>query len=182
MGKRRAKKKSGKFSPAPSESQAVSTRRREAQIEATVADHAEPLCLSEALELVAVEYKREPVGRVLRVFIDGPSGVGLDDCARVSRQLGDILDVYLADLGPYSLEVSSPGAERPLMKPSDYDRFKGQQAKIRLIQPMVGSQRNYAGVLDGLIEDRVRLRVDGDFVEIALENIAKARLVVDFAF
>jgi ribosome maturation factor RimP len=74
---------------------------------------AEPICRDEGLELVYVQYRRESNGRVLRLFIDKTGGVSLDDCTRVSRQLNDILDVNLEDIGPYHLEVSSPGADRP---------------------------------------------------------------------
>ena len=75
---------------------------------------AEPLCESEGLELVHVEYQREAGGRILRLYIDRSGGVSLDDCVSVSRQLNDLLDVKLEDIGPYTLEVTSPGPERPL--------------------------------------------------------------------
>ncbi|MBW2488595.1 MAG: hypothetical protein JRE72_14325, partial [Deltaproteobacteria bacterium] len=80
------------------------------QIESLV----EPLCDSEGLELVHIEYQREAGGRVLRLYIDRPAGVRIDDCVNVSRQLNDLLDVNLDDMGPYTLEVTSPGPERPL--------------------------------------------------------------------
>ena len=78
-----------------------------------------PLCDSESLELVHIEYQREAGGRVLRLYIDRPAGVTIDDCVNVSRQLNDLLDVNLDDMGPYTLEVTSPGPERPLSKLKD---------------------------------------------------------------
>ena len=86
---------------------------------------AEPLCESEGLELIQVEYQRESNGRILRLYVDKPDGIIIDDCIAVSRQMGDILDVHLEDVGPYSLEVSSPGAERPLARKRDFAKFKG---------------------------------------------------------
>ncbi len=81
---------------------------------------AEPLCLSEGLELVHIEFQREQAGRTLRLFLDKPGGVTLDDCVNISRQLSDLLDVSLdEETPPYNLEVSSPGVPRPLGKISD---------------------------------------------------------------
>jgi ribosome maturation factor RimP len=139
---------------------------------------AEPLCEAEGMELVYVEFLREPIGRVLRLYIDKSGGVGLEDCERVSRQLGDILDVELAEVGPYNLEVSSPGLERPLWRPRDYDRFKGQNARIRTLEPLDG-QHNFQGVLMGIEAGEVTLqeRGTGKILTIALHRIARARLV-----
>ena len=96
---------------------------------------AESLCESEGLELVHVEYQREPGGKILRLYIDRVGGVALDDCVNVSRQLNDLLDVHLDNIGPYNLEVTSPGPERPLSKLQDYERFKGRKAKIKTLLP-----------------------------------------------
>jgi ribosome maturation factor RimP len=74
-----------------------------------IAKLAEPLCDSEGLELVHIEYQRESGGRILRLYIDRPGGVSIDDCVNVSRQLNDLLDVNFEDIGPYTLEVTSPG-------------------------------------------------------------------------
>jgi ribosome maturation factor RimP len=137
---------------------------------------ADPLCVALGLELVFIQYGREAGGRVLRLYIDKPGGVNLEDCALVSRELGDILDVHLEDVGPYRLEVSSPGVDRPLGQKSDYERFKGQTVKIRTLQPIRG-QKNFKGVLVGLMDGQVRLTcADGD-KEIPLAHIAIARLV-----
>jgi len=139
---------------------------------------AEPLCGAEGMELVYVEFLREPVGRVLRIYIDKPEGVRVEDCEWVSRQLGDILDVELADVGPYNLEISSPGLDRPLWRARDYDRFKGHSARIRTREPMEG-QQNFQGILMGVEAGEVTLqeRGTGKTRVIALHQIARARLV-----
>lgn len=138
---------------------------------------AEPICTSEGLELVYVEYQREAGGRILRIYIDRPDGVVLDDCAAISRQLGDILDVHLdVNVPPYNLEVSSPGSERPLGRLVDFERFVGHTAKIRVKAPVNG-QRNLKGVLEGYTNDTVHLRVAAARMDILYQNIAKAKLV-----
>ncbi|MFZ7126096.1 MAG: ribosome maturation factor RimP [Desulfobacterales bacterium] len=137
---------------------------------------AEPLCVEEGLELVFIEYRREAGGRVLRLYVDRQSGVSLEDCVAVSRQLGDLLDVHLEDLGPYRFEVSSPGSDRPLGKRSDFERFKGEEIRIRTLEAIDG-QRNFKGILEGLVKDRVRIRTGEGALEIPLKEISKARLV-----
>ena len=137
---------------------------------------ANPLCESEGLELVHVEYQRESSGRILRLYIDRPQKVTLDDCINVSRQLNDLLDVYLDDIGPYNLEVTSPGPERPLSKLRDYERFKGRWVKIRTMQPVDG-QKNFTGVISGVTAEQINLSANAEKVVIAFDNISKARLV-----
>ena len=134
-----------------------------------------PVCESEGMELVHLEYQRESSGWIMRLYIDKPEGVMLDDCANISRQINDLLDVHLEDIGPYSLEVTSPGPERPLGNVQDYDRFKGNQVKIRTIQPYEG-QKNFTGVLMGLSGEQVSLQVGAEIVQILLKDISKARL------
>jgi len=136
---------------------------------------AEPLCESEGLELIQVEYQREPAGRILRLYVDKPGGIGIDDCIAVSRQLGDILDVNLEDVGPYSLEVTSPGPERPLAKKEDFDKFKGNRAKIKTYQPLNG-RKNFTGVILGITGDELNLQIDEKIITIAYTDISKARL------
>jgi ribosome maturation factor RimP len=137
---------------------------------------AEPLCVSEGLELVHLEFQREPGGRTLRIYIDKPGGVVVDDCVAISRQLSDLLDVGLVLEGAYNLEVSSPGINRPLGKHSDFDRFKGHQAKIKLARPVDG-QKNFQGVLLGTTHERVKLQVVDRTVVVDFNNIAKAQLI-----
>ncbi|MEJ2155939.1 MAG: ribosome maturation factor RimP [Desulfobacteraceae bacterium] len=136
---------------------------------------AEPLCRGEGVELVHVEYGREHGGRTLRIYLDKAGGITLDDCAHISRQLSDILDVGLETEGAYRLEVSSPGMQRPLGKMDDFERYKGKQVKIRTTQPING-QKNFTGILTGVSGPTVHLEVDKRPVAIAFTDIAKAHI------
>ena len=136
----------------------------------------EPVCAAEGIELVHVEFQSEAHGRILRLYLDKTGGVTLNDCADLSRQISDLLDVSLDDLGSYSLEVSSPGAERPLGKISDFDRFSGQTVKIRTFEP-INDQKNFTGVLTGISEGLVTLAVGDKTIAIPYDDINKARLV-----
>ena len=135
----------------------------------------EPVCASEGMELVHLEYQRESAGWIMRLYIDKPGGVTLDDCASISRQMNDLLDVHLEDIGPYNLEVTSPGSDRPLGKAQDYDRYKGNLVKIRTNIAYNG-QKNFTGVLMGLSDEQVILQMDDKTVHISLKDISKARL------
>ena len=137
---------------------------------------ADPLCESEGLEMVHVEYQRESAGRILRLYIDRAGGVTLDDCVNVSRQLNNLLDVYLDDIGPYNLEVTSPGPERPLSKLQDYERFKSRKAKIKTRQP-VNDQKNFTGIILGVAAKQIKLLSNEKTVTIPFGDISKARLV-----
>ena len=150
--------------------------RKQKDITKQVEALAEPLCDSEGLELVHVEYQREPGGRTLRLYIDRAGGVTLGDCANVSRQLNDMLDVYLDDIGSYNLEVTSPGPERPLSKLQDFERFKGRKAKIKTWQP-INDQKNFTGIISGVAADQIKLSSNEKTVVIPFGDISKARLV-----
>jgi len=153
-----------------------SSQQKEKQIVAQVWSVAEPLCLEEDMELVFIEFRRESQGRVLRIYIDKPDGVTLDDCALVSGQLGDILDVTIEDIGPYSLEVSSPGVNRPIGRADDYNRFKDQRVHIKTRQPIDG-RKNYRGLLRGMDEGIVTVVCEDKEISIPLKEISIARLV-----
>jgi len=142
-----------------------------------VTEIVEPLCEAEGFELVHVEFQPEAGGRILRLYIDKPGGVTLDDCVNISRQVSDLLDISFESLGSYNLEVSSPGPERPLEKESDYNRFKGRKVKIKTSQPING-QKNFKGVLSGISGGVVSVSVDGHTVVIPYKKIYKARLVI----
>ena len=129
-------------------------------------------------ELVDVEMS--PRGRTIRVFIDLPgkeSGVDVDDCARVSNQLSRLLDVENVDYD--RLEISSPGLDRVVKKPEDFERFVGHDIQIKLRIPQ-GGRRNFQGELTGLTDGKVGLRLEKDDVELEFTNIEKARLVPRF--
>ena len=135
-------------------------------------------------ELVDVEYAREGRGGVLRVFIDrragehggGPSAsVTVDDCARVSRRLSELLESEDPIKGHYTLEVSSPGFDRILRKREHFERFVGERIFAELKLPMNG-RRRFAGVLKSIAGDSIVMDVDGQAHELPLERIQKARL------
>ncbi|HHT91626.1 MAG TPA: ribosome maturation factor RimP [Firmicutes bacterium] len=130
------------------------------------------------LELVDVEYVKEHSTWVLRVYLDKPDGIDLEDCQRVSQALDLKLDAEDPIPGAYSLEVSSPGLERPLKKASDYQRFKGRLVKIRTYSGLHGRKR-FEGILEGLRDENVVLKWEGDTIEIPLELVAKANLAMD---
>lgn len=139
-------------------------------------DIAVPLCAVEGIELVHVEFQRESGGRVLRAYIDKPGGVSLDDCTRISRQLSDILDIQIDMELPYTLEVSSPGPDRPISKKEDFHRFAGETARIRTARPIDG-RKNFTGTLLGMVDDCVHLQLEKETVVIFHQDITKARLV-----
>jgi len=145
-----------------------------AQVEGFVA----PLLADMELELVDIEFRREGHGWVLRLYIDRPGGVTLDDCARVSREVGSYLEVEDPVDHSYHLEVSSPGLERPLKKENDFIRFSGRLARVKLRHKRNG-QRVFIGMLQGVEEGDVLLEIDGGIERLPLEDIARARLVLE---
>lgn len=147
-----------------------------------------PVLESMALELVDLEYKREGRDWVVRLFIDKPGGVTLDDCVAVSREVGAVLEVEDAVDTSYRLEVSSPGLDRPLKKVQDYERFRGELVKIKTHEKRDPDGRGYerktfVGKLLGYEDGKVRiLQVDkkGGEIAFSLEDIAKANLEPEF--
>ncbi len=135
---------------------------------------------AEKFELVHVEFHPKGAASVLRIYIDKPGGVNLADCQKVSRQVGVFLDVE--DLIPhqYTLEVSSPGIERPLFKRADYERFAGQEVRVEAAEK-IEQRRNFTGRLLGVSgDDSVELECDGQVRRIPLAKIKKAHLVHRF--
>ena len=131
------------------------------------------------MELVHLEMKREPGGLLLRVYIDKEGGVTLEDCARVSRQLSVQLDVEDPIEGRYTLEVSSPGLDRPLHSDRDFERFAGRQIHLSTRVPLDG-RRNFQGRLDGLVDGSVQMTLEGGHrVAIPRDQVAKARLEIE---
>lgn len=142
---------------------------------------AQPILASMGLELVDIEFGRVGRDAVLRLFIDKEGGVMLDDCAEFSRELSMVLDVEDVVAGNYTLEVSSPGLDRPLKKQADYDRFVGRLVKVRTYQPFLDDSGNkrktFLGKLDGLVDGVVRMTLtEGQTASIPLDRIAKANL------
>ena len=134
---------------------------------------------NEGCELVYVQYLPEKLGALVRIFIDKEGGVGLGDCQRVSRKAGVLLDIE--DLIPhrYTLEVSSPGLERPLFSASDFEKYAGNE--IRLTTRMkVGDRRKFEGWLKGIRMEVIELECEGEIFRIPLENVKKANLIHRF--
>jgi ribosome maturation factor RimP len=114
-------------------------------------------------------------GRLLRLFVDKPGGITLDDCAAISRHLTRVLAVEGIDYE--RLEVSSPGLDRPLRKERDFARFAGQKAEVRMRTPDASGRRKFVGVLRGAQAGQVSLEMEGQTVALALQDVDKARLV-----
>ena len=140
---------------------------------------AERVARSEGIEVVDVEWK---VGRqrFLRVYIDKPEGISHRDCELVSQQLSVILDVEDLVPGPrYILEISSPGLDRKLTRPADFERFVGRLARISTLEP-VENAKFFEGRLAGYADGMVQIEVKGRVIALPLGGIRKANLVVEF--
>lgn len=135
----------------------------------------EPLCQSENFELVHLECVPCNREKIIRFFMDKPGGITLDDCVYLSRQLGDLIDVYVEDIGSYRLEVSSPGIDRPLNEKEDFARFKGEKAKIETSQ-LIENRKKFTGTIEAVNNDSVVIEVDGKQVDIRYREISKAIL------
>jgi ribosome maturation factor RimP len=145
----------------------------------------EPVLERDGYELVEVEWARLAGRWTLRVFIDKTGGVGIDDCQAVSRTVEPILDVADFIEPAYDLEVSSPGLDRPLRKPKDFDRYAGQRVHVKAYGPVPGTapgspaRKHWTGVLKGFRDGAVELDVDGVLHRVPHDQIAKANLEYD---
>jgi ribosome maturation factor RimP len=142
---------------------------------------AEPVVVTAGLELVDVQYRPEGGRAVLRLLIDRPEGrVTIDELARISRELGHLLDAHDAVPGRYHLECSSPGLNRPLIKPDHFRRAVGQRIYVRLRVPKDG-RRQFRGLLAAASDDVATLD-DADIgrVELALADVERANVEYDF--
>ena len=147
------------------------------RVAAKIEEIAHRVAESEGMELVEVEVKGGGVNRFVRISIDKPDGVTHGDCELISQQVSTILDVEdVVTGGQYTLEVSSPGVERKLLKPQDYQRFQGKKAKIALRDPVEG-RRNWDGILAGFEDGVIALETaPGKTMHIALDAVQKANL------
>jgi len=135
---------------------------------------------SQGYEVVDVEFKGAGKSSILRIFIDKEDGVSHRDCELVSEQVGTVLDVENLIPSTYTLEVSSPGLDRKLVKESDYTRFEGKLARIQTRIPL-NQQKVFRGRLQGLYDGKVRLELQkGNLLEIPLDVIREARLEIDW--
>ena len=145
---------------------------------------AEPVALSEGMELIHVECLKMHSRCVFRIFLDKEGGVTLGDCTSVSNQLGDILDVHDLSHGPYTLEVSSPGLDRPISRDRDFERFRGAKVRIKT-HIKIDGVKNFQGTLVDYVEENgqkiVRIDVAGNISSIPKNEIAKANLIDETA-
>jgi ribosome maturation factor RimP len=154
---------------------------RRQEITEQVATLAEPIAARCGLEVVDVELVGAGRHQILRVLVDRDGGAGVEDCARVSDALSRELDLYDLLAASYTLEVASPGLDRPLRRTGDFIRFSGRTVAVTAVAPLEG-QRRFRGRLLGLVDGRVAIRLeDGREVRLAQEEIAQARLVVEMA-
>ena len=140
----------------------------------------QPLVEDLGYEFVGIEHSSNPKNPVLVIYIDKPDGIAVEDCAKVSREIAALLDVENPIPGQYQLEVSSPGLDRPLFTQDQFQQFSGEVAQISLFAPSEG-RRKFKGKILGAVDGQVKMEQDGVEVILDLGNIAKARLVPDYA-
>jgi ribosome maturation factor RimP len=154
------------------ETRQVELNRKERELEALFA----PTVKALGLELWGLEYFSRGNRSLLRIYIEGPDGVTVDDCERVSKQISGLLDVEDPIQSQYTLEVSSPGFDRPLFKAEHYRRFVGSIVDVRLNFPFDG-RRRFVGQLTALEDDEVAVRIEDEEYVLPLENVQRARIV-----
>lgn len=136
----------------------------------------EPVVEAMGYELLGIEQGNQGGGEVLRVYIDQESGIRVEDCERVSEQISGVLDVEDPLKGNYTLEVSSPGLDRPLFCLEQFQRFVGAEANVRLRQTLSG-RRRLRGVIEEVVDNMVVMQVDGERFEVKDDLIEHARLI-----
>lgn len=138
-----------------------------------------PLVEDLGYEFVGVEYNSNPKNRLVRIYIDRePEGIGVEDCERVSHEVSALMDVEDPVSGQYTLEVSSPGVERPLFESEHYQRYAGEEAKVLMHSPVEG-RRKFKGTIVGADDEQVVLLVDGEKVALPLPDVRRASLAPD---
>ncbi len=146
----------------------------------------DPVCTDAGYELVEIEHKVGGTGQTLRIYIDYPSGtektISFEDCETLSREVSAILDVEDPISSKYSLEVSSPGIDRPLRRPAHFRRFLGSNVKVALINGLEG-RRNYKGVLISVADDdnSITIDVNDTHFDLPLADLSSARLIPDWS-
>jgi len=140
---------------------------------------AEPLLTSEGMELILVECLQMRSHWLVRIYMDREGGVTVDDCAQISNQLGDLLDVHDTPPGPYTLEVSSPGLDRPLDRDQDFLKYRGSRVHLRLTEKIEG-RRDFRGELVGYEDSDdgkiLVVKVEGKTFRIPRKTVVKANL------
>ena len=143
---------------------------------------ADPLVEGEGMEIVDIEFRHEGSrgGRVLRLYLDKEGGPNVDDLGRVSRQLSELLDAEDTIDGSYTLEVSSPGINRPLKKPAHFARFVGKRIRVRT-RDLIDGRRSFLGILGQVVEDSVILMQEGKHYQIPFSMIEKSNYDHDWS-
>jgi ribosome maturation factor RimP len=149
---------------------------------ARVWELAAPLAEGEGMEIVDIELRHEGRrgGRVLRLYLDKEGGPNVDDLSRVSLRLSDLLDTSDAVEGTYTLEVSSPGINRPLKRPEHFMKFVGKRIRVRTRDP-IDNRRSFLGILQEVLEDRIRLIQEGKEYRIPFSLIEKSNYEHDWS-
>jgi ribosome maturation factor RimP len=137
-----------------------------------------PVVAGLGYELWELEFAPRAGGGLLRLYIDSPAGISVDDCARVSRAVSETLDVADPIPGAYTLEVSSPGLDRVLRTPAHFERFTGERVKLEMMQPVEGRKR-FAGRLTKVVGGEITLELENGAVRLPIDDIHKARLAPD---
>lgn len=143
-------------------------------------DLLEPVVQALGYELVMLEYMPSGGNSLLRLYIDCEAGIKLDDCEKVSREVAAVLDVEDPISAAYRLEVSSPGMDRPLAKPTHFQRFIGHAVKVQLLAPGPGGRRRYAGTITQVGPSGISLETLEGPVALEFSEIERARLVPDY--
>jgi ribosome maturation factor RimP len=143
---------------------------------------AAPLAEGEGMEIVDIDFRHEGSrgGRVLRLYLDKEGGPNMDDLSRVSRQLSELLDAQDTIEGAYTLEVSSPGINRPLKKPAHFARFVGKRIRVRT-RDLIDGRRSFLGILGQVVEDSVILTQEGKRYQIPFSMIEKSNYEHDWS-
>ncbi|PKN39185.1 MAG: ribosome maturation factor RimP [Deltaproteobacteria bacterium HGW-Deltaproteobacteria-2] len=142
---------------------------------------AEPVVISEGMELIHVECIKMHTRWIIRLFLDKEGGINIDDCANVSNQLGDIFDIREVINGAYTLEVSSPGIDRPISRDQDFVKYKGSRVNIKTNVKVEG-MKNFHGILSDYVEENGRkmvlIDISGKIYRIPQNDVSKANLAM----
>lgn len=136
----------------------------------------EPLLVGTSFEFVGVEQGGAGHHPLIRVYIDKPGGINIDDIAKLTRQINVVLDVESPVIGSYTLEVSSPGLDRPLFLPKHFQQQVGQKVSVKT-RVAINNRHNFKGILQKAEQNEITLEVDGQIFTLAYSNIEKARVI-----
>ena len=140
---------------------------------------AEPILRDVGIELVEIQYRREGSGWVLRLYIDKEGGITLEDCTQVSHEVSRHLDVEDFIYAPYTLEISSPGLNRPLKTEKDFLKYRNHRIKV-VTCDLTERRRQFKGKLLGFFENQIEMEVEEGIVTIPLSNVVKAHVEIEF--